>query len=418
MKIYGADNIENAFLKGHVTFAVYGMGKMGLPLAAVIAERGGRVIGVDVNPEVVEGLNKGINHVKEEPGLDELVERNVRLGRLKATTDLVSAAKEADVMITLVPAFLNNDRKADLGIVTSVAEAVAQGLETGDFVIIETTVPPGTTKNIIKPILERSGLTAGVDFGLAHCPERTSSGRAIIDISGAYPKVVGGVDRKSSETARDIYRVINKKGVIPVSSSTTAEMVKISEGVYRDVNIALANELAKVAGSNDVDIWEVLEVSNTDPNCNLLKPGSGVGGHCIPVYPWFVINGDSTRLIRTAREINDQMPHYLVDKVCKDLAQKNKDIKGANVLVAGLVYRPGVKETYNTPARPIIEELRARGANVFGYEPVLTEDEMKSLIGVESPNGHRIDCTVYVHNRDYEVKSEAETKVTPLNMFK
>jgi len=358
VKIYGRD-FSKALKKEGVTVAIYGLGKMGLPLAAVFAERGANVIGVDVNADVVASINRGVNHVKEEHGLDEFVERNVRLGRLEATVDGVDAARRADVMIIIVPAFLDESKKADLGIIKAASESIAMGLEKDDFVIVETTVPPGTTENFVKPILESSGLKAGVDFGLAHCPERTSSGRAVVDISGAYPKVVGGVDQISTDTAVGIYSVINERGVIPVSNSRTAEMVKIAEGIYRDVNIALANELAMVSNEKGVDIWEVIEVANTDPNCSLLEPGPGVGGHCIPVYPWFVINGNgSTRLIRTAREVNDSMSTHVVRKVSKELEKSGKPVSGSNILVAGLVYRPGVKETYNTPAKRVIKELR------------------------------------------------------------
>ena len=418
MKIYGRD-FSKALKKEDVKVAIYGLGKMGLPLASVFAERGASVIGVDVNPDVVASINRGVNHVKEEHGLDELVERNVRLGRLVATVDGVDAARRGDVMVMIVPAFLDESKKADLGIIKAASENIAMGLEKGDFVIVETTVPPGTTENFVKHILEGSGLKAGVDFGLAHCPERTSSGRAVVDISGAYPKVVGGVDQISTDTAVGIYNVINERGVIPVSNSRTAEMVKIAEGIYRDVNIALANELAMVSNEKGVDIWEVLEVANTDPNCNLLEPGPGVGGHCIPVYPWFVINGSSsTRLIRTAREVNDGMSKHVVRKVSKELEKSGKPVSGSNVLVAGLVYRPGVKETYNTPAKRVIKELRDMGANVFGYDPVLSEDEMHAFLNVSSPNGNKLDCTVVLHNRNYAVTSKSGSLITPMTFFK
>ena len=418
MKIYGVKEADRAFREGRITVAVYGLGKMGLPLAAVFAEKGARVIGVDIDEKVVKCVNEGVSHVKGEPGLDELVERNVREGRLQATVDGVEAAKASDVMIILVPAFLNESKRPDLSMVTSAAKAISKGLENGDLVIVETTVPPGTTKNIVAPILEESGLKIGEDFGLAHCPERTMSGRAIKDILGAYPKIVGGIDKKSTETATAIYTVINERGVIPVTSSTTAEMIKIAEGLYRDVNIALANEIALISSENGIDVWEVVEAANTQPYCNIHKPGPGVGGHCIPVYPWFVMNGETTRLIRTAREVNDSMPIYVVKKVSETLKHSGRSLNGSNVLVVGLVYRPGIKEMANTPARGVIKELRALGANVFGYDPVLKEEEMKSLLGVESPNGHKIDCTVLLHDCNYNVNFNTASSVTPLTMFK
>jgi nucleotide sugar dehydrogenase len=419
VKVYGRRDVKSAFRDGVITVAIYGLGKMGLPLAAVFADKGAKVVGVDVNEEVVRNVNLGQNHVQGEQGLDELIKTNISRGRIEATTDGVEAARRADVMIIIVPAFLDESKKADLRIVTSVAQNISKGLKKDDVVIIETTVPPGTTEDIIRPILEESGLKAGVDFGLAHCPERTSSGRAIVDIMGAYPKVVGGVDKKSTDAAVAIYSVINERGVIPVSNSRTAEMVKIAEGLHRDVNIALANELALISNESGVDVWEVIEVANTDPNCNLHEPGAGVGGHCIPVYPWLVINGNgSTRLIKTAREVNDSMSSYVVDKVSKELDKSGREIKGSNILVAGLVYRAGVKETYNSPARRVIRDLRALGANVFGYDPVLNEDEMKSLLNIESPNGNKVDCTVFLHNRNYKLESDSGNRVTPMNMFK
>jgi nucleotide sugar dehydrogenase len=416
MKIYGNEKITDAFKRGELTVAVYGLGKMGLPLAAIFASKGAKVIGADVNEEVVMKINQGINHVKGEPGLDELVEENVKRGRLKATTDLVKAAKDSDVMIILVPAFLDENNESDLGIVKSVSEDIAKGIEKGDFVIVETTVPPGTTDRVVRQILEKSGLNAGEDFGMAHCPERTSSGRAIEDILGAYPKVVGGIDKKSTDTAEAIYRIINEKGVIPVTSSTEAEMVKIAEGLYRDVNIALANELALISERCGADVFEVIKTANTQPFCNLHRPGAGVGGHCIPVYPWFVMN-EETRLIRTAREVNDSMPGHVVDKVSKTLNDHGENIKDSNVLVAGLVYRPGVKETYHTPAREVIKKLRKLGANVYGYDPVFTENEMKSVLNVESPNGNKIDCTVFIHDEKYNLDVDAERAVTLENLF-
>lgn len=416
MKIYGKKKIAESFKEGKFTVAVYGLGKMGLPLAAIFADKGAKVIGADINEEVVEKVNLGISHVKGEPGLQELVEKNVKRGLLSATTDLVKAAKESDVKIILVPAFLDDDNKPELGIVKSVSEKIAKGLKKGDFVIVETTVPPGTTDNVVRPILEKSGLIAGKDFGMAHCPERTSSGRAIEDILGAYPKVVGGINQKSTDTAISIYSVINKKGVNPVSSSTCAETIKIAEGLYRDVNIALANELALISERYEIDVWEVIKTANTQPYCNIHSPGPGVGGHCIPVYPWFVINGD-TPLIKTAREINDSMPDYVANKVSKTLVDKGGDIFDSNVLVAGLVYRPGVKETYHTPARGVINKLRKLGANVYGYEPMLNENEMKSLMDVEEPNGHKIDCTVFIHDDNYDLKVDTDCVINLQNLF-
>ena len=285
MKLFGLEKtaIIDAMTNGRVTVAVYGLGKMGLPLASVFADKGARVIGVDINQQVVDEVNRGKCPVVGEPGLPAMIKENVGRQSLSATTDGVAAAKEADVMVILVPSLLNEDKSPDLTAITAVCSGIAQGLSRGDFVILETTVPPGTTKDVVLPILKQSGLKEG-EFGLAFCPERTSSGRAIIDITGSYIKVVGGINKTSTETAEAIYSVINEKGTRAVSDTTTAEAVKVFEGIYRDVNLALSNELALVCRETGINPLEVFRVANEPlnektgrPYTNLLQPGAGVG---------------------------------------------------------------------------------------------------------------------------------------------
>ncbi|ASI99341.1 nucleotide sugar dehydrogenase [Thermococcus celer] len=378
MKLIGLnrEEVKNALKTGRVTIAVYGMGKMGLPLAAVFADHGAKVIGVDINERVVENINRGENHIKEEPGLDELVRRNVEVGRLRATTDGIRAAKEADVMVILVPTLTDERGNLKLGPVYDVAEKISKGLERGDIIITEATMPPGTTESLI-PIFEKSGLKVG-EFGLAHAPERTMTGTAIRDITGQYPKIVGASDEKTLEAVIGIYETINGKGVIPMSSIKAAEAVKVFEGVYRDVNIALANELALWCEEHGLDALEVFQAANTQPYCHLHMPGAGVGGHCIPVYPWFVINlakKTNPRLIKTAREINDSMPHHVVELTVKGLNDAGRPLKGSNVLVLGLTFRGGVREFMKAAAKPIIEELKEWGANVYAYDPLCTRED-------------------------------------------
>ncbi|ASJ10321.1 NDP-sugar dehydrogenase [Thermococcus sp. P6] len=378
MKLLGLDRekVRNAIEKGRVTVAVYGLGKMGLPLAAVFAEHGAKVIGVDINENVVEMINRGENHVKEEPGLDELLKKNVEEGRLSATTDGVEAARKADVMVILVPTLTDERGNLKLDPVYDVAHKISQGLEKGDVVITEATMPPGTTESII-PILEESGLKIG-EFGLGHAPERTMTGTAIRDITGQYPKIVGASDERTLEALIGIYETINRKGVIPMSSIKAAEAVKVFEGIYRDVNIALANELALWCEEHGLDALEVFKAANTQPYCHLHMPGAGVGGHCIPVYPWFVINlagRTNPRLTKTAREINDSMPHHIVELVIKGLNEAGRPVKGSNVLVLGLTFRGGVREFMKAAAKPIIQELKEWGASVYAYDPLCTPED-------------------------------------------
>jgi len=378
MKLLGLDRekVRNAIENGKVTVAVYGLGKMGLPLAAVFAEHGAKVIGVDINEKVVEMINRGENHVKEEPGLDELLKKNVEEGRLSATTDGVEAARKADVMVILVPTLTDERGNLKLDPVYDVAHKISQGLEKGDVVITEATMPPGTTESLI-PILEESGLKIG-EFGLGHAPERTMTGTAIRDITGQYPKIVGASDERTLEVLIGIYETINRKGVIPMSSIKAAEAVKVFEGIYRDVNIALANELALWCEEHGLDALEVFKAANTQPYCHLHMPGAGVGGHCIPVYPWFVINlagRTNPRLTKTAREINDSMPHHIVELVIKGLNEAGMPVKGSNVLVLGLTFRGGVREFMKAAAKPIIQELKEWGASVYAYDPLCTPED-------------------------------------------
>jgi len=406
MKVFGLEKnaTKEALTDGRVTVAVYGLGKMGLPLAAVFADKGARVIGIDTSPEVVDQVNKGNCPVTNEPGLPEMLKANVAKGRLSATTDGAAAARESDVMVILVPCLLNTDKSADLAAVSAVCSSISRGLSKGDFVILETTVPPRTTKDVVLPILKQSGLKEG-EFGLAFCPERTSSGRAIKDITGAYMKVVGGIDRESTGTAEAIYSVINKKGVLTVSDTTTAEVVKLFEGVYRDVNIALSNQLALLCRGLGVSFTEVLPVVN-EPfdeehkryHVNLLRPGAGVGGHCIPVYPYFITGTakSDTGLIKLARKINESMPLHMVDLIIEGLNDAGRGIEGSSILILGLGFRGGVKETRNSPAIPIIQRLKKLHANVFLYDPLFSKEEIETFGAAYSNSFDNMDCLVIV----------------------
>jgi UDP-N-acetyl-D-mannosaminuronic acid dehydrogenase len=428
MKILGLEKkaIRDALTSGKVTVAVYGLGKMGLPLAAVFADRGARVIGVDISPQVVAQVNKGNCPVANEPGLPEMLQADVANARLSATTDAVAAARESDVVVILVPSLLDSDKKPDLAAVTAVCSAVSRGLSKGDLVILETTVPPRTTKDVVLPILKQSGLKKG-EFGLAFCPERTSSGRAIRDITGAYVKVVGGIDKKSTQTAAAIYSVINKKGVIAVSDTTAAEVVKLLEGVYRDVNIALSNELSLLCRELGVSSAEIFPIVNDAfdevhqrYHVNLLQPGAGVGGHCIPVYPYFITKTtkSDTSLIKLARKINESMPFYMVDLIIEGLGDAGRSIKGSSILVLGLAFRGGVKEARNSPAIPIVQRLKKLQANVFLYDPLFSKEEIESFGAKYTDSFDNMDCLVILTDhkefREYnwhKIATKMRTKV-------
>lgn len=411
MKIYGKKIAETkkAFKQGKITVAVYGLGKMGLPLATIFADKGARVIGVDISEKVVADINKGRNHILEEPGLSKLVAKNVKAGRLKATTDPIKASRESDVKIILVPTLIKNNTP-DLTPVYSVAENIAKGLNKGDIVITECTMPPGSTESLIPILEENSKLKAGKDFGLGHCPERTMTGTAIADITGKYPKIVGAINEETKNPLIGMYSVINAKGVIPLSGIKAAELVKVFEGVYRDVNIALANELERVCRRYGVDYMEIQANANTQPYCHLHVPG-GVGGHCIPYYPYFIMNED-TVLIKKAREVNDSMPSYIIKLAEEALKEEGRPLKEANILVLGISFRGGVKETIKSTSLEVIEELKPKAAKIYAYDPLFSKEEIEKYAPYKD-DFKDIDCIILMADhrefRKYNWKKIAET---------
>ena len=372
MSIY-TDSGGSSFSLGDVTVSVIGLGKMGLPLAAVLADRGATVMGVDINPEVVSAVENGESPVSNEPGLPDLV-ASYAGERLSATTDGEAAVSEADVHILLVPTVVDDNHKPILDPVLSAAESISAGVSAGDLVVLESTVPPGTTDELLVPAVtpDDRALEPGTDFGVAYCPERTSSGRVIKDLTESYPKIVSGIDAASTQAAAAFYRAFNEPGVIKTESTTEAEAVKVFEGVYRDVNIALANELAKACEQWGINAHSVFDAANTQPYCNIHQPGVGVGGHCIPVYPHFVTNQYAeTPLIETARAVNTSMPSHTVDRLNDKLAANGVDLAKASVLVLGLTYRPGVEELRYAPALDVIDLLLHTGVDVSAHDPLL-----------------------------------------------
>lgn len=353
--------------------AVIGLGKIGLALAAVIAENGFDVIGADINPHVVSLVNEGTSHVKNEPGLEELVKKNHQNKRLRATYKTVEAVNNADVIIVIVPVLIDDNDETDYRYMDLAVNEIGKGIQKGSLVIFETTVPVGDTRNRFgKKIEELSGLVAGEDFDLAYSPERVYSNRIVEDLA-SYPKVIGAINEEGLERTAFFYRRALKCETMSVSSLETAEFSKVAECVYRDVNIALVNELAKFASEKGVMINEVVEASNSQPFSHLHKPGIGVGGHCIPVYPFFFINkGLEKGLTTLAREINDSMSHYGIGKLEQELGI----LTGKNILILGLSFRENVKEVTKSTTLLLMEQLAQKGANVFVHDPQFTKEEI------------------------------------------
>ncbi len=399
MKLYNLSlaNLNN-INPNDITIAVYGLGKMGLPLAATFANKGFSVIGVDVNKKIVELINRGGNPVLEEKGLSVLVKKVVKNGFLKATTDSIQASRNSDVKIIIVPIFLDSKNKPDLTIAKDVVEKIGKGLQIGDIVILESTAPPGTTLNVVGKMLQRSSrLILDKDFGVAHCPERISSGTAIEDIEGRLcPKIVGGSDLKTMQITKFLYRKINKRGVVAVQNPTVAELIKVSEELYRDVNIAFANNLYLLCRELGVDAFDVIEACKTNPYCKILIPGPGVGGHCIPVYPYFMIDQTKSNhtLLKLARNINDSMSGHVINLTRDALKDKNISLGKANILVLGIAYRAGVKETRKSPGIKIAKELATKAACVYVYDPLFSEKEIKEMGLQYKKDFAGIDCVI------------------------
>jgi UDP-N-acetyl-D-mannosaminuronic acid dehydrogenase len=342
------------------SLCVLGLGYIGLPTASTFAIHGLKVIGVDTNPEIVNGLAKGKMHIFE-PGLRELVQDAIETGNLS----IRSHPETSDAFIIAVPTPFKKKKEADLDFVISASESILPYLKKGNLVILESTSPPRTTVDIVGPILEKSGLKVGLDFYLAYSPERVLPGQILKELV-ENTRIIGGVDQSSSEAGRELYKVF-VKGEIILTDATTAEMVKLMENTYRDINIAAANEFARLADRFHVDIWEAISLANRHPRVSVLNPGPGVGGHCISVDPWFLVEAapDSAHLIRTAREVNDNQPAYIVDFI----QRKVGNLTGKHIAALGLAYKADVDDLRESPAIEVVRLLNKAGSHVSVFEP-------------------------------------------------
>ncbi len=367
--------------------SVIGLGRVGLPLSLFIAEKGFEVKGVDIDKEKVERINKGEEIFEDEPGIKELIKKH--LGKnFRAYSDY-KVIKDCDLIIVIVPLLLDENKSPDFSMLKKACEEIEKNLKKGSVVIIETTLPPLTTKEKIKKWLEKRGKKEGKDFFLAHSPERITAGK-VLDRLNSFPKIIGGVSKESGKKAFESYRKI-----IPhlqlVSDSTVAECIKVFEGVYRDVNIALANQLFKFSEELGIDYFEVRKFANHE-YCNLHKPGVGVGGHCIPVYPWFIIkmreNSDNygdVSLLRKAREINDEMVLYWYKKIIERMVEKGVS-KEERIAIKGISFRRGIKSLINSKSLELANYLKNKGFNVVLIDDLYSEEEIKKL-GFEKGKG-------------------------------
>jgi UDP-N-acetyl-D-mannosaminuronic acid dehydrogenase len=359
---------------------VIGLGYIGLPTASMLATRGVKVLGVDIDLNIIETLQKGEIHIHE-PGLRDVVTQAIQSGNFSFSTEL----QEANVFYIAVPTpFRENQhgefdsrhyKLADMSAVTSAAAAVVPYLRKGTLVVLESTSPPRTTTDLVAPILERSGLNAGSDFFLCYSPERVLPGQIMRELI-ENARVIGGITPESAKAGRAFYEIF-VKGEIIETDSTTAEMVKLMENTTRDVNIAIANEFSRLAERFGVDIWEAISLANRHPRINILNPGPGVGGHCISVDPWFLVEAapELTPLIYHARKVNDAQPHFVVDKVKHVLGK----LENKRIAALGLAYKPDVDDLRESPAIEVVRLLQKEGTKVKAWEPFKPDAKIEDI---------------------------------------
>ena len=337
-----------------------GIGYVGLPTAAMFASKGHKVIGYDLNKKAVDALNKG-EIIIEEPGLLELVKECVEKGNLSATT---TCPPDCDVYIIAVPTPINEDKTADMSYVESATKAIVPHLRKGCIVILESTSPPRTVEDLMLPILKETGLILGEELLVAHSPERILPGKVIEELR-TNSRIVGGINEKSSIEVKKVYESI-VEGEIFITTSTTAEMCKVMENTFRDVNIALANELAKISEELGVNAFEVIRLANHHPRVNILSPGPGVGGHCIALDPWFLVEkSENAKLIKQARLINDRMPLFVFDKIKNIVGGFN----GQTIALFGVTYKPNIDDVRESPVMHLLEMLKKENVKVNVCDP-------------------------------------------------
>ena len=381
--------------------AVAGLGKIGLPLAAQFAEAGHHVVGIDVNEGTVAAVNAGREPFPGEADLADHLGRLVPCGRLRATSSYTEAVPGADAVVVVVPLFVDGDGHPDFEWMDCATRDIAANLTPGTLVVYETTLPVGTTRSRWKPALERgSELVEGVDFHVAFSPERVLTGRVFEDLR-KYPKLIGALSEAGAAAATSFYQQVltfddrpdlsRGNGVWDLGSAEAAEMAKLAETTYRDVNIALANQFAVFAEQVGIDVHEVIAASNSQPYSHLHQPGISVGGHCIPVYPRLYLAGDpAATVVRAAREANAAMPRHAVAVLADHLG----DLAGLRVAVLGAAYRGAVKETAFSGVFDVVRALEERGAVAMVHDPMFNDDELRGLGFAPHHLGEPVDAAI------------------------
>lgn len=419
-----SESVTKKILAGEYLVAVYGLGHVGAPIASSWLRSGVTVIGIDKSQKVMENAKKGLTHIPE-PGVNEAFSEGIKNGKFLVYDDPIKASVDSKLKMICVPVLIKN-KAADLGAVKEVALSISRGLKPHDIVSLHPTVPPLTTEKFLIPILEKtSKLKAGKDFSVVYNPERIYEGRAIYDIEEGHPGIVAGLEKRSLELAESIFSLIFKKGVIGISSIKAAEAEKLFEGVYRDVNIALANELSILCEKLGIDFWETKNAANSQPFCHIHNPGIGVGGACIPVYPQFILdvatkNKVDCKITKTSRAINDNMPNYALSKALKMISKK--DVKKARVTILGLSFRGGVSDTRLSPTYNLVKKLlQLKITNIIIHDPMSNDESLvaknktiKITNDLEFSIKNRDLIILATDHREYSALSKEKTGKTPI----
>lgn len=402
-------------VRKHVKIAVIGMGKIGLPLAAQFANKGHDVVGVDINKSTVDTINSAVEPFPGETNLRDYLSRLVPAGKLRATASYAEAVRDADAVVVVVPLFVDDRGEPDFGWMDAATRALADNLTADTLVSYETTLPVGTTRTRWRPMLEEgSGLKEGTDFHLVFSPERVLTGRIFEDLR-KYPKLIGGLSQEGTKVARAFYEAVldfderpdleRGNGVWDLGSADAAEMAKLAETTYRDVNIGLANQFALFSEEAGIDVYQVIEASNSQPYSHIHRPGIAVGGHCIPVYPQlYLSNHPDATVVRAARETNAGMPAHAVSL----LTEAHGDLANANVAVLGAAYRGGVKETAFSGVFATVAALKKAGARALVHDPLYSDDELRGLGFEPFTLGSDVDAAI-VQTDHAEYRSLAST---------
>ena len=405
------DELLRKIREHKITCGIIGLGYVGLPLAVQLGRSGYRVLGFDVSRDVVAGINAGTSHIKDVESAE--LSALTRSGKISATTDF-SRLAECDAISVCVPTPLSKTRDPDVSYVVAATESIASYLREGQLVILESTTYPGTTREVMLPMLEAGGLKVGEDFFLCFSPERVDPGNEVWRVANT-PKVIGGITQRCLEAGRALYeRAIER--VVTVSSTEAAELTKLLENTFRSVNIALVNEMAQVSDRLGVDVFEVIEAAATKPfGFMKFTPGPGIGGHCIPLDPHYLAwkmktLNYKTRMIELAGEINSEMPHYVVDKVQDALNDRGKAVRGSRVVLVGMAYKRDIDDVRESPALDVMRLLLRKGAEVVFHDPYVAEvrDENEVYQSVQLTDALLRECDCVVITTDHQVIDYAE----------